>query len=72
MIFVLLGVALAGATVRLVNPVPTEQNIYMPNEATVANVSITLPKLVSFTRPSYTDEARRREIEGVVNRPSRI
>lgn len=65
MIF-LLGMALAGATVSLANPVPTEQNIHLPNEAAVANVSITLPRLVSFTRPSYTDEARRREVEGVV------
>jgi len=64
----LFGLALAAAAVPLETSItlPTEQSIRLANEAAVPNVSITLPTLVRFTRASYTDEARRREIEGVV------
>jgi TonB family protein len=36
------------------------------NGGTVKDPQVTLPKLVNYTRPEYTDEARRRDIEGVV------
>jgi hypothetical protein len=67
MLLLVLAMALAAAPVAR----GREQNIRLANEAAVPNVSVTLPALVKFTRPSYTDEARRRVIEGS-NRPGRI
>lgn len=44
----------------------TRQEIRIGNAPTTPNVGMILPKLVSYTRPSYTDEGRQRGIEGVV------
>jgi TonB family protein len=38
----------------------------MPNAETIQTSSVILPKLVRFTRPEYSDEARRLEMEGTV------
>jgi TonB family protein len=43
---------------------PTKQQVRIGNAP--AAPGITLPKLVSYTRPLYTDEALQRRIEGVV------
>ena len=69
MLFLALGLALTAIPVTPGRPpaAPMEQNIRLANEALVPNSSVTLPALVKFTRPSYTDEARRRAIEGVVS-----
>ena len=43
---------------------PTKQEVRIGNAPTAPG--ITLPKLVSYARPLYTDEALQRGIEGVV------
>ena len=43
---------------------PTKQEVRIGNAPPAAG--ITLPKLVSYARPLYTDEALQRRIEGVV------
>lgn len=44
----------------------TTQEIRIGNVATIPTSGVTPPKLASYKRPAYTDEARRRGIEGVV------
>jgi TonB family protein len=67
MIFLLLTIGLAvGSGAAPTAALRTEQEIRIGNGATVQNTSVTLPQLVHFTRPEYTDEARRLEIEGAV------
>jgi TonB family protein len=65
---VLFGLVLLAAAVPLETSItlPTGQGVRLANEATLPNAGITLPTVVKFSRASYTDEARRREIEGVV------
>jgi TonB family protein len=52
------------ALALVVTSIPTRQELRIGNGPTVPG--ITLPKLVSYTRPLYTDEALQRRIEGVV------
>jgi TonB family protein len=47
-------------------PTTSTQDVRIGNAGTVSNAGVILPKLVTYTRPQYTDEARRRGIEGVV------
>jgi TonB family protein len=56
----LLALALAVTTTAT----PTKQEVRIGNAPPAPG--ITLPKLVSYTRPLYTDEALQRRIEGVV------
>ena len=56
----LLTLALAVATTAT----PTKQEVRIGNAFTAPG--ITLPRLVSYTRPLYTDEALQRRVEGVV------
>lgn len=56
----LLALALAFTTTAT----PTKQEVRIGNAPLVPG--ITLPKLVSYARPLYTDEALQRGIEGVV------
>jgi TonB family protein len=44
----------------------TAQEVRIGNVPTIPTSGVTPPKLASYTRPAYTDEARRRSIEGVV------
>lgn len=44
----------------------TEQEVRISDASAVQDPGLTLPKLVNYTRPVYSDEARRRDVEGVV------
>jgi len=67
MIFLLLTIGLAvGSGTTSTGALRSGQDIRIGNGATVQNTSVTLPQLVRFTRPQYTDEARRLEMEGAV------
>jgi TonB family protein len=52
------------ALALVVTSLPTKQELRIDNGPTAPG--ITLPKLVSYTRPLYTDEALQRRVEGVV------
>jgi TonB family protein len=52
------------ALALVVTSLPTKQELRIGNGPTAPG--ITLPKLVSYTRPLYTDEALQRRIDGIV------
>ena len=56
------GLAVVSASARE----NTTQGIRIGNMPTIPNGIVTPPKLVSYTYPAYTEEARDRKIEGVV------
>ena len=67
MIFLLLTIGLAvGSGSTPTGTLGTGKDIRIGNGVTLQNTSVTLPQLVHFTRPEYTDEARRLEIDGAV------
>jgi len=56
----------SGTTVLRSETTRTEQEVRVVTGGAVQDPQLTLPKLVNYTRPVYSDEARRRDIEGVV------
>jgi TonB family protein len=56
----------SGTTVLCSETARTEQEVRVVTGGALQDPQLTLPKLVNYTRPVYSDEARRRDIEGVV------